>query len=171
MKFATTATVIAAALAMFNPAEAKLRGSRMDMDDNVGGFAGAMTSPAAFRIANWGQRVGPFVGPMKSAMGFDVDDELGRPAHTRGNGRTYMSNGYRMNSAGYLANPSRSAQIRARNAGALTNREARSMGLTNRRDMDDDVGAAWALAGKLIIAKETITTCIMKGNKSGMPEL
>ena len=151
MKFATTATVIAAALAMFNPTEAKLRGSRMDMDDNVGGFAGAMTSPAAFRIANWGQRVGPFVGPMKSAMGFDVDDELGRPAHTRGNGRTYMSNGYRMNSAGYLANPSRSAQIRARNAGALTNREASSMGLRNRRDMDDDVGGAWALAGKLIM--------------------
>ena len=123
----------------------------MDMDDNVGGLAGAMMSPAAFRIASWGQRVGPFVGPMKSAMGFDADDELGRPAHTRGNGHTYMSNGQRMNSAGYLANPSRSAQIRARNAGALTNREARSMGLTNRRDMDDDVGAAWALAGKLIM--------------------
>ena len=49
------------------------------------------------------------------------------------------------------ANATRSAQIRARNAGALTNREARSMGLTNRRDMDDDVGAAWALAGKLIM--------------------
>ena len=78
MKFATTATVIAAALAMFNPAEAKLQGRRMDMDDNVGGLAGAMMSPAAFGIAKWGQRVGPFVGPMKSAMGFDVDDELGQ---------------------------------------------------------------------------------------------
>ena len=77
MKFATTATVIAAALAMFNPAEASLRGSRMDKDDNVGGLAGAMMSPAAFGIAKWGQRVGPFVGPMKSAMGFDLDDELG----------------------------------------------------------------------------------------------
>merc|ERR550514_1740413 len=52
----------------------------------------------------------------------DNDDEefVGRPAHTRGNGRTYRSNGYTMNSRGYLANPSRSAQIRARNAGALT---------------------------------------------------
>ena len=55
----------------------------MDMDDNVGGLAGAMMSPAAFGIAKWGQRVGPFVGPMKSAMGFDADDELGsRPEHT-----------------------------------------------------------------------------------------
>ena len=44
-----------------------------------------------------------------------------------------------MNSRGYLANPSRSAQIQARNAGALTNSEARSMGLKNYRDeMDDD---------------------------------
>ena len=77
MKFTTTATVIASALAVFNPAEASLRGRRMDMDDNVGGLAGAMMSPAAFRIASWGQRVGPFVGPMKSAMGFDLDDELG----------------------------------------------------------------------------------------------
>ena len=64
----------------------------MDMDDNVGGLAGAMMSPAAFGIAKWGQRVGPFVGPMKSAMGFDiddefdlpVDDEFDLPAHTSG---------------------------------------------------------------------------------------
>lgn len=42
---------------------------------------------------------------------------------------TYMSNGYRMNSNGYLANPSRSAQIAANNAGALTRAEAASMGL------------------------------------------
>ena len=55
-------------------------------------------------------------------------------------GNTYMSNGHRMNSAGYLANPSRSAQIRARDAGALTNREAASMGLTNKRDVDDELG-------------------------------
>ena len=70
----------------------------------------------------------------------DNDEEfVGRPAHTRGNGRTYQSNGYTMNSAGYLANPSRSAQIKARNAGALTNSEARSMGLRNYRDeMDND---------------------------------
>jgi hypothetical protein len=38
-----------------------------------------------------------------------------------------------MNSNGYLANPSRSAQIEARNAGALTNSEAARMGLSNRR--------------------------------------
>merc|ERR1712060_917281 len=41
-------------------------------------------------------------------------------------GRTYTN-------GGYIKNPSRSAQIRARNAGALTNREARSMGLRNIR--------------------------------------
>ena len=49
-----------------------------DEDDNVGGVAGAMMSPAAFKIARWGQRVGPYLGPMKSAMGFDQDDDLGR---------------------------------------------------------------------------------------------
>jgi hypothetical protein len=42
---------------------------------------------------------------------------------------TYMSNGYRMNSNGYLANPTRSAQIAANNAGALTRSEASRMGL------------------------------------------
>ena len=48
---------------------------------------------------------------------------------------------------GYLANPSRSSQINARNAGALTNREARSMGLNNYRggritndEMEETVG-------------------------------
>jgi len=47
------------------------------------------------------------------------------PAYSYG-GNTY-------NSSGYLANPSRSAQIEARNAGALTNYEASRMGLPNRR--------------------------------------
>jgi hypothetical protein len=47
------------------------------------------------------------------------------PAYSYG-GNTY-------NSSGYLANPSRDAQIRARDAGALTNYEARRMGLPNRR--------------------------------------
>ena len=75
----------------------------------------------------------------RDAMDNEDDEFVGRPAHTRGNGRTYRSNGYTMNSRGYLANPSRSAQIKARNAGALTNSEARSMGLRNYRDeMDDD---------------------------------
>ncbi len=47
--------------------------------------------------------------------------------------RTYVSNGHVMNSNGFLANPSRQAQIQARNAGALTNAEAQRIGLTNRR--------------------------------------
>ena len=47
------------------------------------------------------------------------------PAYSYG-GNTY-------NSSGYLANPSHSAQIEARNAGALTNYEASRMGLSNRR--------------------------------------
>ena len=131
MKFATTATVIAAALALFNPAEARLRGRHLDTDDELGGVASALMSPTAFKIADIGRRFGPFVGPARSAMGLDEDDSLGN---------TYMSNGHRMNSAGYLANPSRSAQIRARDAGALTNREAASMGLTNKRDVDDELG-------------------------------
>jgi hypothetical protein len=79
--------------------------------------------------------------------GGQFDESVGRPSYTRGNGRTYQSNGYTMNSRGYLANPSRSAQIKARNAGALTNSEARSMGLRNYRDeiendesVDESVG-------------------------------
>jgi hypothetical protein len=48
-----------------------------------------------------------------------------RPSYSYG-GNTY-------NSSGYLTNPSRSAQIQARDAGALTNYEASRMGLTNRR--------------------------------------
>ena len=46
---------------------------------------------------------------------------------------TYSYGGNTYNSSGYLANPSRNAQIRARDAGALTNYEASSMGLPNRR--------------------------------------
>jgi hypothetical protein len=45
----------------------------------------------------------------------------------------YSYGGNTFNSSGYLANPSRSAQIEARDAGALTNYEARQMGLPNRR--------------------------------------
>jgi hypothetical protein len=45
----------------------------------------------------------------------------------------YSVGGYTYNSSGYLANPSRSAQIQARDAGALTNYEASRMGLQNRR--------------------------------------
>ena len=42
---------------------------------------------------------------------------------------TYMSNGFRMNMNGTLANPTRSAQVAANNAGALTRHEASRMGL------------------------------------------
>lgn len=42
---------------------------------------------------------------------------------------TYQSNGYTMNSAGYLAHPTHAAQVAANNAGALTRAEASSMGL------------------------------------------
>ena len=45
----------------------------------------------------------------------------------------YSYGGNTFNSSGYLANPSRDAQIRARDAGALTNYEANRMGLPNRR--------------------------------------
>jgi hypothetical protein len=43
--------------------------------------------------------------------------------------KNYVSNGYTMNNSGYLANPTRSAQVAANNAGALTRSEAASMGL------------------------------------------
>lgn len=43
--------------------------------------------------------------------------------------KNYVSNGYTMNNQGYLANPSRAAQVAANNAGALTRAEASSMGL------------------------------------------
>jgi hypothetical protein len=43
--------------------------------------------------------------------------------------KNYVSNGYTMNNNGYLANPTRSAQVAANNAGALTRAEAASMGL------------------------------------------
>lgn len=43
--------------------------------------------------------------------------------------KNYVSNGYVMNNQGYLANPSRSAQVAANNAGALTRAEASRMGL------------------------------------------
>ena len=52
-----------------------------------------------------------------------------KPAVVRPLAKAYLSNGYVMNNNGYLANPSRSAQIAANNAGALTRAEAASMGL------------------------------------------
>ena len=43
--------------------------------------------------------------------------------------KAYISNGHVMNNAGYLANPTRAAQVAANNAGALTRSEASRMGL------------------------------------------
>ena len=43
--------------------------------------------------------------------------------------KAYISNGHVMNNSGYLANPSRAAQVAANNAGALTGAEASRMGL------------------------------------------
>jgi hypothetical protein len=54
--------------------------------------------------------------------------KIGSPVAKAANG-TYVSNGFTMNSSGYLANPTRSAQVAANNAGALTRNEASRMGL------------------------------------------
>ena len=43
--------------------------------------------------------------------------------------KAYISNGMVMNNAGYLAHPTRAAQVAANNAGALTRAEASRMGL------------------------------------------
>jgi hypothetical protein len=50
-------------------------------------------------------------------------------ARTKATPFTYQSNGYTMNTNGYLANPTHAAQVAANNAGALTRTEAASMGL------------------------------------------
>ncbi len=69
--------------------------------------------------------------PFRPTVSVQFSGSTPRPKSSVGG--TYVSNGYTMNSNGYLANPSRSAQIDARNAGALTNIEAARMGLSNRR--------------------------------------
>jgi hypothetical protein len=55
---------------------------------------------------------------------FKIGSPIAKSAHG-----AYVSNGYTMNSSGYLANPTRSAQVAANNAGALTRNEASRMGL------------------------------------------
>ena len=45
-----------------------------------------------------------------------MSDSAGFSSSTADSKNTYMSNGYKMNSSGYLANPSRSAQVAANNA-------------------------------------------------------
>ena len=74
-----------------------------------------------------------------------AEGRLGSPAEIqRRRLKTYSYGGTTYNAGGYKANPSRSAQIEARNAGALTNSEARSMGLKNYRDeMDEDESVGW----------------------------
>lgn len=57
----------------------------------------------------------------------NVNFAFGRPSQKAS--LTYQSNGYTMNTNGYLAHPSRSAKIVANNAGALTRTEATRMGL------------------------------------------
>jgi hypothetical protein len=54
------------------------------------------------------------------------------PSVSAPSAKNYVSNGYTMNNNGYLANPTRSAQVAANNAGALTRAEAASMGLGRR---------------------------------------
>ena len=49
--------------------------------------------------------------------------------HAPPHAKAYISNGFVMNNAGFLANPTRAAQVAANNAGALTRAEASSMGL------------------------------------------
>lgn len=63
--------------------------------------------------------------------GLSFNDNIRTPvAKASPTATTYTSNGYTMNlSTGFLANPSRSAQIQANNAGALIRSEASSFGL------------------------------------------
>ena len=66
------------------------------------------------------------------ASAFRAYSRPAHPAHPMRptpSAKNYVSNGYVMNNNGYLANPSRSAQVAANNAGALTRSEAASMGL------------------------------------------
>ena len=55
--------------------------------------------------------------------------KYGQPSGNAPSAKNYVSNGYTMNNSGYLANPSRAAQVAANNAGALTSAEASRMGL------------------------------------------
>ena len=115
--------------------------NNFDEEESVGWRGAAIRyGPRAINaVRTWGPVIKHCVSAMCGGDEMANDEFVGRPSYTQGNGRTYRSNGYTMNSRGYLANPSRSAQIRARNAGALTNSEARSMGLRNYRDeMDND---------------------------------
>ncbi len=71
----------------------------------------------------------PHTMPMRRSLSFNAS--VGTPVAKASPATTYTSNGYTMNlSTGFLANPSRSAQIQANNAGALTRSEASSFGLS-----------------------------------------
>jgi hypothetical protein len=71
----------------------------------------------------------PHTMPMRRSLSFNAS--VRTPVAKASPATTYTSNGYTMNlSTGFLANPSRSAQIQANNAGALTRSEASSFGLS-----------------------------------------
>jgi hypothetical protein len=65
-------------------------------------------------------------GSVSGSLNFSAG---GARPHAKATPFTYQSNGYTMNANGYLANPTRAAQVAANNAGALTRAEASSMGL------------------------------------------
>jgi len=71
----------------------------------------------------------PLTLSASASLSFKPSGAKPQPAVVKPAAKNYVSNGYVMNNSGYLANPSRSAQIAANNAGALTRSEAASMGL------------------------------------------
>merc|ERR1712023_180918 len=91
----------------------------------AGHVSNAITIGSAINNARKGRRREEFENELENLITMSLEDGLEDLDYSYG-GRTYTN-------GGYLKNPSRSAQIAARNAGALTNREARSMGLRNIR--------------------------------------
>ena len=80
---------------------------------------------SALPSASAASAVAPSKARISGSVTGTVNFAFGRPSAKA----TYMSNGYRMNTNGYLANPTRAAQVAANNAGALTRTEATRMGL------------------------------------------
>jgi hypothetical protein len=116
MKFATTATVIAAALALFNPAEAKIRGRQIFL----------------YLIRNHDQ--GKMVDPLNflNEKNRDMDDSLGNPLRNKGN-------------LGNLGNPRfPSWDVDDSLGGLPSNEYLRNLGNLKPRfpswDVDDEIG-------------------------------
>jgi len=85
------------------------------------------TSPHSSHSSTTMRRILPGVSFNASGSvsgSFKIGSPIAKAAHG-----TYVSNGFTMNSSGYLANPTHSAQVAANNAGALTRNEASRMGL------------------------------------------